>query len=254
MRPVKYRLSDTVGRFALLIAVAQAPALAAERPSFEGVWQVESTTALTSKDAMRPIDGSEIPMQPWNRALFGGNISAEEKDYFAWPPNNQRCLVAGMVRGMKGNYPWRFIETDEQITLLFEEDGRFITIPFKDKHEANPVPTWYGDAIAKWDNDTLVIDVVGFNGKTPFPRAINHTMQLRVTHRFHMEPGGERLVDEFTIDDPGAFTKPWTARTIWVKRKPSGYKLRDYRCAENNRDLPPQFDEMTFWQADWGPN
>lgn len=241
-------------------ALGQMPAPTSEdakptHPDFGGIWQTAPETSLTAgRDAMAPLDGEPIPFQPWSKALHDGAVASETKEFFPWPPNNQRCLVAGMVRAMKGNFPWRFIETKEQITLLFEEDGRVMIIPFKDKHAENPPPTWYGDPIARWDGDTLVIDVKGFNGKTPFPKAIHHTTLLRVTHRIRLIEGGAKLEDQFTIDDPGAYTRPWTARTVWVRRGPSGYKLRDYRCAENNRDLPTRDGPLTFWQTDWGPN
>lgn len=228
-------------------ASAQSPAPA--HPDFSGVWQVERAYALT----MPTLDKKPIPFQPWAEALYKGAQQSETELHFPWPPNNQRCLVAGMVRAMKGNFPWRLVETEGQITVLFEEDGRVNIIPFADRHAANVKPSWYGDPIARWEGDTLVIDVIGFNGKTPFPRAIHHTTALHVVHRFRLLDDGKRLEDRIRIEDPGAYTRPWETISVFYKHPPE-YELRDYRCAENNRDLPPAGGKMAFWGSDWGPD
>lgn len=222
---------------------------ASTHPELGGIWQVSRETSMTSGGATRPTDGKPIPFQPWSKALWEGAEYSENVVHRPWPPNNQRCLVAGTFRAMKGNFPFRLIQTDEQITLLFEEDGRVNVWPFKAAHDANVQPSWYGDPVARWNGDSLVVDVIGFNGKTPFPNGIVHTMQLHVVHNFRLINDGKNLEDRVRIEDPGAFTRPWETLIIF-DRKPQGYKLRDYRCAENNRDLPPV---LNFWGEDWGP-
>jgi hypothetical protein len=237
-----------------LLALAPASAHAQpSHPSFDGVWQVDPAYALTADDSMIRPDGKPIPFQPWNEALFNGAAASENREHFPWPPNNQRCLIAGTVRAMKGNFPWRLIEAEDQITLLFEEDGRVNIIPFKDPGADKSQSSWYGSPIARWEGDTLVVEARGFNGKTPFPHAIMHTTALHLVHHFRLIDNGAKLEDRLDIEDPGAFTKPWTSIIIF-NRQPDGYKLRDYRCAENNRDLPQTDGPMTFWGADWGPN
>lgn len=232
------------------VAAPAASASAAAHPDFSGVWQIEFPYSLAGREGMKPTDGKPIPEQPWTAALHAAAMVSNRPGNDPWPPNNQRCLIAGTMRAMKGNFPWRLIQTDDKILLLFEEDGRFNTWLFKDAHDPDVKPSWHGDAIARWEGDTLVIDVTGFNGKTPFPHGLLHTMQLRLTHRIRLIEDGKKLEDRITIDDPGAFTRPFEVVSIFA-RQPADYRLRDYRCAENNRDLP---EPMPWWSANWGPD
>jgi hypothetical protein len=169
------------------------------------------------------------------RSIEAAQVAEESGD--PWSPNNQRCLVAGFVRAIKGNYPWSLIVTDKAVVALFEEDNRVSLIPFKSRHSNVRRPTWYGDPIARWEGDTLVIDTIGFNHKTPFPMAIYHMPALHTVERIRLINGGDQMEDRVTIDDPEAFSRPWESRIVF-DRVPATYKLRDYRCAEDNRDLP----------------
>ena len=231
-------------------AWAQAPQAGA-KPDFSGIWQVERRFSLATgagREGMAHTVGSPLPLLPWNAALHEGYKNASRAGV-PWTPNNQRCLVAGTVRAMKGNFPWRWLQTDEQVSVLFEEDGRVNIFPFQSAHRADTKLTWHGDGIASWDGDTLVIDVSHFNGKTPFPHAVFHTTQLKVQHRFKLLDGGKRLEDRMRIEDPGAFTRPFEALSVFA-RQSDDYKMIDYRCAENNRDLP---EPLQWWSPDWGP-
>lgn len=231
------------------LAFAASSLAAQPHADLSGVWKVLREYSLTGTNLMPTTDGKPIPFQPWNEALYRGAIYAEKTLHDPWPPNNQRCLVAGTIRAMKGNFPWRLIETDEQITLLFEEDGRVNIWPFRDRHQDGLRPTWYGDPIARWEGDTLVVDVVGTNGKTPWPHGIQQTTLLHVVHHLRLIEGGAKLENRISVEDPGAFTRPWESIIIF-ERLPRNYKLRDYRCIENNRQLPPV---LPFWGSDWGP-
>jgi len=222
---------------------------------FDGVWQVTPQTALTGgplvnghREPMAPTDGSPLPLQPWNQALHEG-FWQQSQQHIEWAPNNQHCLVAGTVRAMKGNFSWRWLTTPEAVVILFEEDNRINLFRFADQHPVGLKPSWTGDAIARWDGDTLVVDVTGFNGKTPFPLAIFHTTLLHVVHHFKLISQGKQMEDRMTIEDPGALTHSFEAISIF-NRQPEDYKLADYRCAENNQDLTRK---MGWWGADWGP-
>jgi hypothetical protein len=203
-------------------------------PNFDGAWQVQRAYNVQART--RPVDGSPVPFLEWSQAVFDAAIKAEA-DGAPWAPNNQRCLVAGMVRAFKGNFPWEMVQTDKQLVFLFEEDGRVNQIPFRSAHRKNLKPTWYGDPIARWEGDTVVIDTIGFNEKTPFIQAVHHTPALHTVMRMRLINDGKNLEIRTTIDDPGSFSRPWDTLLVF-NRMPPTYKLRDYRCVENNRDLP----------------
>ena len=103
-------------------------------------------------------------------------------------------------------------------------------------HPSDPDPTWYGHSVGKWDGDTLVIDTVGLNGKTWVdPRGLPTTERLHYVERFRRTDMGH-LELELTIDDPGAYKKPWTMKKV-TTLAPKGEELMEYVCEENNRDL-----------------
>jgi hypothetical protein len=224
-----------VGTMLAAAHAAASPAVPTEsRPNFDGTWQIERAYSVQART--RPMDGSPVPFLVWTQVVN----DAAAKDEAAgnpWPPNEQRCLVAGTMRALKGNFPWTMVQTDKQLILLFEEDARVNQIPFRAEHKKHLQPTWYGDPIARWEGDTVVVDTIGFNEKTPFVWAVYHTPALHTITRIRLINDGKNLEMRVTIDDPGAFSKPWDTLLVFDRRPPT-YKLRDYRCIENNRDLP----------------
>ncbi len=111
-------------------------------------------------------------------------------------------------------------------TAKFFLDGR--------KHEKDPNPSWYGDSTGKWEGDTLVVDSVGFNDKFWFDFAAHpHTEQLHVVERYR-RPDSGHLDYDVTIDDPGAYTKPFTMHGHSALE--TG-ELMEYVCNENNQDV-----------------
>ena len=88
---------------------------------------------------------------------------------------------------------------------------------------------------ASWEGDTLVVDTVGFNDKFWFDfRGHPHTEKLHTIERYTRTDAGT-LVNEVTIDDPGAYTKPFTV-TFTATLRP-GEDLMEYICHENNQDV-----------------
>ena len=103
-------------------------------------------------------------------------------------------------------------------------------------HPPDPDPTWYGHSIGRWDGDTLVVDTVGFNDKFWFDfRGHPHTERLRTVERYTRKDTNT-LINEITIDDPGAYSTPFTV-TFTARLRP-GDELTEYICQENNQDVP----------------
>ena len=96
-------------------------------------------------------------------------------------------------------------------------------------------PTYNGHAVGHWEGDTLVVDVVGFNEKTWLDISGHpHTDAMRVTERY-TRTNLDTLQYEATIDDPKAYTRPWT--TGWTIGWNDGQELQEYICQENNQYL-----------------
>jgi len=101
-------------------------------------------------------------------------------------------------------------------------------------HPKDPNPTWLGDSIGRWDGDTLVVDTVGFNGKSWIDAAgLATTESLHVIERIRRIDRGH-LEIEHTIDDPQAYTKPWK---LTIQPMLLDGELMEYICQENNKDL-----------------
>ena len=174
--------------------------------------------------------GEELPLLPVAKALMAARKPAED-------PNNW-CLPIGVLR--YSPYPFRFIQnyTHKKPTHLYlaHELMRTYRQIFLDdrKHPPELDPTWFGHSIGSYDKDTLVIDTVGFNDKTWFDgRGTPHTEQLHTVERWTRVDMGH-LQTEVLIEDPGAFSRPFTVRYESVLR-PATDELMEYICQENNQ-------------------
>ena len=150
------------------------------------------------------------------------------------------CLPTGVPRGSP--YPWRMVQTPTHkaathIFILYEGNiHSFRQIFMNGKHPDDPDPTWYGHSVGSWDADTLVVDTVGYNDKFWFDYLGHpHTEKLHTIERYTRTDLGNMTID-VTIDDPGAYTKPFTT-TGRARLEQPGIEIVEYICQENNIDL-----------------
>ena len=174
-----------------------------------------------------------IPFKPWAAALYDYNSANESK----YDPEGY-CLPPGGPRMMATPYPMEIIQLPEQerIIMIFEGathvwreiymDGR----PHPEGDALNP--TFLGHSVGRWEGDTLVVDVVGFNETTWIDFFGHpHTDALHIVERFS-RPDKNTLRYEATIDDPEAYTAPWTVG--WDIPWRADGELMEYICQENN--------------------
>jgi hypothetical protein len=178
----------------------------------------------------------DVPFLPWSRAIYDYNSRNDSK----YDPEGY-CLPPGGPRLMATPYPMEIIQQPDhrRIVMLFEGathiwreiymDGR----PHPQGDELNP--TYLGHSVGRWDGDTLVVDVVGFNENTWLDYYGHpHTDLLHVVERF-TRPNKGTLHYEASIDDPGAYAKPWTV--AWNIPWRAQSELTEYICQENNKYL-----------------
>lgn len=99
-------------------------------------------------------------------------------------------------------------------------------------HPQDLLPSYLGHSVGRWDGDTLVVDSIGFSENVWMNRdGLPHTAQLHLVERL-TRTNFDTLNYEVTIDDPGAYTAPWTSGYTlgWTK----GLELFEYVCQENN--------------------
>ena len=209
---------------------APTPRLANGRIDLRGIWMTDDNRYI--RDLALGLGDDKVPYRPWARRLFderkGGAHSAEDPD--------AHCLPQGVPKIDFVSYPWKVFETPNSVVILYETFNYWRQI-FTDGREVDPnaKPTWMGYSTGHWDDDSFVVESVGFNGKVWLDQLGRpSTDQLRVTERFTRTSFGHMRID-VTIDDPGAYTEPWAASHV-VHLRP-GWEPLEFICGENNKDI-----------------
>ena len=144
----------------------------------------------------------------------------------------ERCIVgdnAGppmMPSAYNNNF--QIFQTADSVAILSEmmHDVRIIPLDGR-AHVPAGVRSWMGDSRGRWDNDTLVVETTNFSGKISFRGSDEN---LRVVERF-TRTAPDLILYEFRVEDPTAFTRPWSAEVpLTATRGP----IYEYACHEGN--------------------
>ncbi len=170
-------------------------------------YQNDGTASWLDKDGPGPFDGPE-ELALAERCLLG---------FSAGPPS---------LPGLYNNFK-RIIQTQDHVMILLEmvHDARIIRLD--SEHVADANRTWLGDSIGHWEGDTLVVDTTNFKEDTGL---YGGDENLHLIERFTRLDNGD-LKYNFTVDDPTAWTAPWSGEYIW---KASSDKVYEYACHEGN--------------------
>ena len=171
---------------------------------------------------------SEVPLQPWARAVLGFRGATRFEPH-------ARCKASGGARQFQTPYGVEVVDLLELDEIyIFDVGGphSYRIIHMGAEHPEEMMPTYYGHSTGRWDGDTLVVDTVGFNERFWMDRrGFPHTEQLHIVERF-TRTSLERMTYEITIEDPGAYTRPWTSGfyLVWTP----DWENFEYVCQENN--------------------
>ena len=209
---------------------APPPRLPDGRIDLQGIWMPDDNRYI--RDLALDIGDDDVPYLPWARRLFDsrkdGLRSSEDPD--------AHCLPQGVPKINFVSYPWKLIETPDSIVIIYETFTYWRQI-FTDGREVDPnaKPAWMGYSTGRWEGDAFVVETTGFNGM-PWLDQLGRpsTDRLHVTERFMRTAFGHMSI-EVTIDDPGAYTAPWSATQV-VHLRP-GWEPVEFICGENNRDI-----------------
>ena len=221
------------------------PNLSWSDPAHKGVWKPVRLRDYKELLIDRKEEG--IPFQPWAKALYDYRIKTEQKDDpegLCLPPSGPLATVNRTAS------PWEFLQLPEQkrIIRIFEGGSHMWQVIYMDgrphPQEAYDLPTWMGHSTGHWDGDTLVVDTVGFNeGQWLSTLGAPRTNLLHVTERF-TRTNYNTLHYEATIDDTGAYTRPFTIgwNVVWGPNQ----ELAEIVCVENNQypNLSPDEDTL----------
>lgn len=210
-----------------------------DRGNLSGVWinaDYKTSARFNLRDGLiRTIDGKDPPFQPWAAELLEKRIKdAEAGNPFA--TTKSMCLPGGVPQVMFGPLlPIEILVTDRKVTMLIEEFNNFRQVFLNQKHPEDPDPSFMGHSVGRWEGDTLVIDTIGLTDRTTLdPVGTPHSEQLHLVERIR-RISRDKLEDVVSFEDPGAYTRPWTARTTF-NAVPQG-QLSENIC-ENNRNGP----------------
>ena len=185
----------------------------------------------------KPTDDT-VPFHPWAKAMFTFRETNLYEPYI-------RCKPSGGARIYISPFGVEFVDAPE-LETMYQFDGNLRTwrVIYMDgrSHPEDLVPSYYGHSIGHWEGDTLVVDTVGFNERMWIDRyGMPHTDQLHLIERF-TRINFKTMQYEMTIDDPGAYTRPWKTGFFleWVDEE-----LYEYICQENNQVVDVESDPLT---------
>jgi hypothetical protein len=231
-----------------------------------------ATAPLVALGGRRVGDDKAPILQPWAAQVVKAHAEKEVNDGPAENPINQ-CRPGG-VPFVFYNYGMEMIQKRDSITLLYVYDHEVRQVRLNQAHPAQVTPSWSGDSVGHYEGDTLVIDTVGI--KTGPYTMIDqygtpHTDRLHVIERYRLidfetakqalERGAKEMANmigndsgvitdlndkgphmqlDITVEDPGAFTTPWSAVVIYrpgVSAYGASSDFPEAICAENPNEL-----------------
>jgi len=228
---------------------APAPRAPDGKPDLSGIWEnfrkpgdapVRSVNAQFFNDLpptlineFRDIGAGVVgglPFQPWAAALRQQRMADQSKDN-----PDAHCLPLGLMQLHTHVDPRRIVQTPSLVVILYEAnyglrqilmDGR--SVPAND-----PQPWWYGYSRGRWDGDTLVVETTHFrDGGWLDINGSPLTDAAKMTERFR-RPNYGTLTIEVTVDDPKAYTKPWTVTL--TQRIMVDEEMLEFICLENEQ-------------------
>jgi hypothetical protein len=185
-------------------------------PDLSGVWVLSPQTEASAYSNFA-LSKEDPPMTAWAeekykaaKPVFGPNKkSAQDSNdpvYGCFPPGLPRIYLQGR--------PMEILQLSEEVIISYQYDRlvRHIYTDGRPHDDFIDPPLWMGDSIGKWEGDTLVVDVIGFNDKTWLDRMGHpHSDALHVVERFR-RPAHGILLDNIMIEDARAYTKPWSVQ------------------------------------------
>jgi hypothetical protein len=150
----------------------------------------------------------------------------------------ERCITYGspqLVAGYQSYY--QVVQTPKSVVIMTEmiHDARAIPLD-AGSHLPAAVQQWFGDSRGHWEGDTLVVDTTNFTDKTHYRGSDRN---LHLVERF-TRTGPDTILYRFTVDDPTAFTKPWTGEIPMIKIEGPLY---EYACHEGNYAMANMLSE-----------
>ena len=240
-------LAAAVGVAVLTSAFARAQSAdSAELPDWSGVWQMTSNTVFDQASVDPPGGSSNAPgtreYPPYNdewEAKYAANLERVARGEFPDPITT--CgTPAGFPRMMNLPAGVEFVVRPEQVWIITEDGPNIMRIYTDGRDHPGPNdrwPTFSGESVGHWEDDTLVFETISLkgDGDTILDRTgLVLSTEARIVTRLGMVEDG-LMEAQMTINDPAALTAPWSVVKQYARLEP-GTRMIEFACAENNRN------------------
>jgi hypothetical protein len=171
-----------------------------------------------------------LPLQPWAADLLKTRREGNSKDN-----PDALCLPMGFMQFHTHPQPRKMVQTPGLLLIIYEANYglRQIFTDGRPLPAGDPQPFWYGYSVGRWEGDTLVVETSGLRDDGWLDvRGSPYTDKARITERFRRLNYGTLEID-ITVDDPKAYTKPFTVRVN--QRLMADQELIEFICAENQK-------------------
>ncbi|MES2941424.1 MAG: hypothetical protein V4772_00990 [Pseudomonadota bacterium] len=243
-------LAPLPGLSAAAVAMAGAskiPRTSQGKPDFSGIWQTTSAADfdLEPHSARRDappgpgiVEGNMIPYLPKALEQKKKNFEARLTD-----DPRLRCVTPGVPRSVYTREPFQIFQRQRDLTLIHQSGHTVRTIHTNNtQHPTEPNEWWLGDSRAKWEGDTLVVDVKHFNDGTWLDRAGNfHSDALHLVERWKFLDANT-LEYKATISDAKVFSRPWDISVVLHRHREKNFQLVENYCYTLDYDqyYPPR--------------
>ncbi len=177
------------------------------------------------------VEGGEIPYLP--EAL---EKRKENQENWLTRDPEIKCYLPGVPRATYMQFPFQIFQSESKFFIAYEFAGAVRDIHYADPGPAQ-VDSWTGQSVGRWEGDTFLVEVTGFNDGTWFDRAGNHhSAAMKVTERYTMT-SPDHLWYDATIEDPNTFSRPWTIRLPLYRNIDPDARLGQFKCVEFVEEL-----------------
>jgi hypothetical protein len=209
--------------------------------AYNDFWYDRGTSTHGSNRTSLIVDPPEgrIPALTPAAAAAAAARRADRQAHPADGPENrsnaERCLIGFNIGPPMNpsayNNNVQIVQTRDYVVLMNEMVHEARVVPIGDRpHLPSGVRRWMGDSVGHWDGDTFVVETTNFTDKTSFRGS---DANMRLVEKF-TRVAPDLLRYEYTVDDPTAFTRPWSAV---IEMAPTGDRIFEYACHEGNRGM-----------------
>jgi hypothetical protein len=203
-------------------------------PDLSGFWERKDDTGSGSFGGTL----EKIPKAALKPEIIEANRQAQARQQAGYVVSyaSRWCLTNLYPFFMQHSAAWDLVQTEDEIALV-PEVHTFVRHIYMDgrKHPDPAVlqPSVNGHSIGHWEDDTLVVDTVGFTGGGGTPGGGRTSRNSHLIERFRLIDGGKRLSVTFTWDDPTVYLKPHTYELTYYRSAPGTYAFEEYCHADD---------------------